>query len=209
MIVTIDGRPLDADEVRGHDLEQILEDLQTRHVSPGRTIVEVFVDGKTYSEGMPHEAVGTARGGIKTLDLATKSAEEIVLHFVENGQALITGLVEALPRIAELFRLGDEVEGNEYFLRFLNSIQLLVKMMPQMERVFPGILGADLGKGGSLGATLEALDKGLAGLLEIQRSVDWWTLADHLERELPPVLADLRKGFPALEAWVRGRATSQ
>lgn len=200
MIIKINGQPVEPPEVEGENLEEILIRIQKQHLSPNDVVSEVKVNGRTYSEDVPHAAIEVSRSDIHTLDLSTVSSEEIAHHFVENGSELIDSLVASLPKITEMFRLGDEAEANEHFLRFLESLHLLVGMMERVCQVLGIEYQKDHPDDESLTGRVNSLAEILANLLSIQEQSDWIYLADVLEYELMPLLEAVSNLLPTLKA---------
>jgi hypothetical protein len=115
---------------------------------------------------------------------------------------IIDSLLESLPRITEMFRLGDEAEANEHFLRFLESLHLLVNMISRAVDLLNLGLDRELGQMAdqeSLNQRLSKLAETLGQLLDIQEQQDWIFLADILEYELAPALEEIKDSLPMLE----------
>lgn len=200
MNIIIDGQRLKAAEVAGENLEEILEVLQAEHISEGRLIGTVLVNGQPYSEDVPHAAVEFSRAEVRDLELVTHAPEEIALHFVEHGAKIIQALLEALPKITEMFRLGDEAEANEHYLRFLQSLHLLMNMLDRVGWVlqirFDQAVGGQESVEERMGKLLEILSE----LMRIQEESDWIFLADILEYELTPELEAWAELLPRLRS---------
>jgi hypothetical protein len=133
------------------------------------------------------------------LELITRSQEEIALHFLKNGHHFVQPLLDATPKIAEMFRMGDEAEANEHFLRFLESLHLLVNLT----NMTGGILGMAADQSvsilGSYNDRLRKLSEILSAMQTVQERLDWLFLADLLEYELKPELEALADILPRLE----------
>ncbi|MDR2946312.1 MAG: hypothetical protein LBV79_06170, partial [Candidatus Adiutrix sp.] len=95
--LTIDGTNLAAGEVPGANLEEILTTLMEHPVVANRVITKVLLNGDIYSEEMPHAALEVDRGQIDSLELETHTAEDLSLHFLENGHYFVGAMREALP----------------------------------------------------------------------------------------------------------------
>ncbi len=197
--LTVDGNHLTAGEIAGENLEEILNVLMEHPVVANRVITKVLVNGDRYSEEVPHAALEVERTQIESLELETHTAEDLSLHFLENGHYFVNTLRQALPKVVDDFRLGDEVEANENFLAFLESLHLLVNMLEQT-RLSMG-LGEDIavGKPGSLNEYLGRLGDTLSTLISLQEQSDWIYLADILEYELDAALEDLVELLPLLK----------
>ncbi len=195
--LTVDGNNLTAAEITGANLEEILITLMDHPLVNNRIITRVLVNGDAYSEEVPHAALEVERTTINSLELVTKTAEDLSLHFMENGHYFVDMLRKALPKIVEEFRMGDEVEANEHFLSFLESLQLIINMMEQT-RASMG-LGDDIQVGPNGENFMERLSATLSNLISIQEQSDWIYLADILEYELDGALADLIEILPLMK----------
>ena len=197
--LTVDGLKLATGEISGENLEEILSALMEHPQVTNRVITRVTVNGDVYSEEVPHAALEVERGQIESLELITHSAEELSLHFLENGHFLVDSLRQALPKIVDEFRLGDEVEANEHFLAFLESLHLLISMLEQSKMAMG--LGDDIEVGGrdSLNGFLDLLGAILTTMVGLQEQSDWIYLADVLEYELDGALDDLKDLLPLLK----------
>jgi hypothetical protein len=198
-ILTVDGNNLSAQDVAGDNLEEIITTLLEHPSVANRVITRVRVNGDDYSEEVPHAALEVLREQIKSLDLTTHSAEEICLHFLEHGRYFIETLRQALPKVVEELRLGDENEANEHFLGFLESLHLTLNMVEQAKMAIG--LGEEIivSAQGSLSDYLTRLAQILNTLVSLQEQSDWIYLADVLEFELDQALAELIDLMPLLK----------
>ena len=200
MNIIIDGQTLASGNISGSNLEEIIDDLQKNHLPTDHIIGEVVLNGSAYSEDVPHAAVAVPRTEILSLEIMTLSAEAIAGHFVENAENIVHSLIDALPKITENFRMGDEAEANEHYLRFLESLHLLLTMTESVGNVL-GFQFDSLTVQGSdpMNQRLKKLSEILTNLLGIQEQTDWIYLADILEYELKPELEYLSHVFPQLK----------
>lgn len=197
--LTVDGNCLSAGEISGDNLEEILSTLMEHPVVANRVITRVLVNGDQYSEEVPHAALEVERGQIDSLELVTHTAEDLCLHFLEHGHYFVETLRQALPKIVDEFRLGDEIEANEHFLGFLESLHLLINMLGQAKASMG--IGDDIAVAGQ-GSFNDFIDQ-LGGVLNtmagLQEQSDWIYLADIMEYELDGALADLIELMPRLK----------
>lgn len=197
--LTVDGNNLTAGDISGDNLEEILSTLMEHPVVANRVITKVLINGDQYSEEVPHAALEVERGQIDSLELVTHTAEDLCLHFLEHGHFFVQTLREALPKIVDEFRLGDEMEANEHFLGFLESLHLLISMLEQ-SKLSMG-LGDEISVSdkGSLNDFLGGLGQTLSNMVSLQEQSDWIYLADVMEYELDSALADLIELMPLLK----------
>ena len=199
MQITINGNPVNPDSIPGENLEEVLAEIQEKHIPRDSIVGDVLLNGSSYSEDLPHASLEVLRSEIRTLEIVTRSAEEIVRHFIAHGPAIVSSLLESLPRIVEMFRLGDEAEANEHFLRFLESLHLMVNMLQKVATFVE--TGPDQSRGDreSLNERMRSLADILTRLLETQEQSDWIYLADLLEYELTPELSAIRDLVPRID----------
>ena len=197
--LTVDGTNLAAQEIIGRNLEEILVSLMEHPVIENRVITKVLVNGDQYQEEVPHAAIEVERTQIDSLELVTHTAEDLSLHFLEHGHYFIEQLRQALSKIVEEFRLGDETEANEHFLSFLETLHLMLSMLEQIKLSIG--LGEDIeiGSQGSFSDYLDRLGQTLNTIASLQEQSDWIYLADVLEYELDDMLSEFVELLPLLK----------
>ncbi|MDR0622784.1 MAG: hypothetical protein LBJ61_13070 [Deltaproteobacteria bacterium] len=196
--LTVDGQTIAANEIVGTNLEEILLNLMEHPSTSGRVIRRIFLNGEPYTEDVPHAALEVPRATIGSLTLDTLTMEDMGLNFLRTGPAYVETLLEALGKIVESFRLGDEQEANEYFLNFLEALHLLMSLLEQTRYVLGLWQGSDDESGSSLNQYLESLAELLTNVLSLQEQKDWIYLADVLEYEFQDSLRKLAAILPTL-----------
>jgi hypothetical protein len=196
--LTIDGQSLSASEIAGANLEEILISLMEHPSTNGRVITGVRLNGEPYCEEVPHAALEVDRQSIQSLSLDTLTLEDMGLNFLKTGPTYLATLLEALPKIVENFRLGDEQEANEHFLNFLEALHLLMTLLEQTRHVLGLWEGGDHEGASSLNKYLDSLVQILNTLISLQEQKDWIYLADVLEFELDDSLRKLAALLPSL-----------
>jgi hypothetical protein len=196
--LTVDGQSLSASEVQGANLEEILINLMEHPSTIGRVITGVNLNGEPYSEEVPHAALEVSRNTIETLSLKTLTLEDMGFNFLKTSPLYVVTLLEALPKIVETFRIGDEQEANEHFLNFLEALHLLMTLLEQTRHVLGLWQGSDNENISSLNQYLDSLVSILNTLINLQEQKDWIFLADVLEYELQDSLKRLSDLLPTL-----------
>ncbi|MDR1608238.1 MAG: hypothetical protein LBT38_07510, partial [Deltaproteobacteria bacterium] len=131
----VDGQERAATDISGRHLEEILVNLMEHPEINGRVITRVSLNGAPYEEEVPHAALEVARQEISSLSLKTLTMEDVSLTFLEAGPTYLNTLIDALPKIVENFRIGDEQEANEHFLNFLEALHLMMSMLEQTRHI--------------------------------------------------------------------------
>ncbi|MDR1870711.1 MAG: hypothetical protein LBS60_02085 [Deltaproteobacteria bacterium] len=196
--LTVDGQEMTAAEISGANLEEILVNLMDHPVINGRVITGVYVNGEPYVEEVPHAALEVERQTIASLSLKTLTMEDLSLNFLETGPSYLNTIIDALPKIVENFRLGDEQEANEHFLNFLESLHLLMSMLEQTRHILGFWQGQNNDSASSLNQYLESMVEILTTLINLQEQKDWIFLADVLEYEMAESLNELKDLLPKL-----------
>jgi hypothetical protein len=194
----VDGQEMTVADVTGANLEEILVNLMDHPVITGRVITGVYLNGEPYVEEVPHAALEVERQSISSLALKTLTMEDLGLNFLEAGPAYLSTLIEALPKIVETFRLGDEQEANEHFLNFLEALHLLMSMLEQTRHILGLWQGQNTDSSSALNQYLESMVEILNSLINLQEQKDWIFLADVLEYEMSESLNDLKELLPKL-----------
>ena len=196
--LTVDGNALSASEIAGANLEEILLSLMDHPSTNGRVITGVKLNGLPYAEEVPHAAMEVERQSIESLQLDTLTLEDMGMNFLRTGPVYLATLLEALPKIVENFRIGDEREANEHFLNFLEALHLLMTLLEQTRQVLGLWEGGDQEGASALNQYLDSLAAILGNMVSLQEQKDWIYLADVLEYELDDSLRRLASLLPGL-----------
>lgn len=197
MEVWLNGRLLPG-ETAGGTLQEILENMVTQSMGDDATMSEVRINGVPYSlkDMGPAERVG--RGGIARLEVETISSRQVALHFLANAEAFLEPIMEAVLQVAELFRVSDEREASQQYLRLLESVQLFLQTLDMARQSlnldFDRVSWHDM----SAEQRLLKLSGLVQDLLSAQESQDWVLLADVLQYDLVEELKGWRDHLPVL-----------
>lgn len=77
--------------------------------------------------------------------------------------------------IAELYQMGEEIEGNTRFIYFIEDVNTLSEAVPHIQPAYPAI-------------SIDELNSKLALILEQMENQDFLFVADLLKFELQPLL---------------------
>jgi hypothetical protein len=201
MEISIDREKVDLRGARPRNLEEVLEQIMAEHIQPGRYITGVKYNGADYSENQTHDAAKIPVKEIETLEIESQSSEEVARHFLKSGGKQLDFLVSGAQKIAELFRVSDENEANEWYAEYLENLRLFLQMISECQEV----LGLNFTETSNQGFTVEDRIHQLSSLidqmLKVQEEEDWVVLADLLEFELIPLL----KGWKEILVFLHGQ----
>lgn len=192
MEVILDGEVL-AEELVGENLKEILEELCGHVLEQDRTLKELLINGRPYEErtmSLPQDIV---RQRIQKLEVTTISSWEVAQHFLNSADVTLQSMIEGAKEVAELFRVSDEQEANEQYLRLLESLGLFLNMVQQSQQVlnldFNTIQVDDV----SAAERLEKLKELTGEMLSAQENEDWVLLADITGHDLTQELEAWKK----------------
>lgn len=197
MEVWLNGRQLPG-ETAGGTLQEILENMVAQSMGEDATMSEVRINGVPYSVGDMGPADRLGREGIARLEVETVSSRQVALHFLAHAEAFLDPIMESVLQVAELFRVSDEREANQQYLRLLESVQLFLQTLDMSRQT----LGLDFDRvswsGLSAEQRLSKLSDLVQDLLAAQESQDWVLLADVLQYDLVEELKGWRVHLPIL-----------
>jgi len=172
------------------NLQQILQEIGEKQLGNNRIIWSVKVNGNPYHEQSPHDAMKVAAADIRTLEIGTMDDTEICEAFIQNGGVIADCLCRGTEKVSELFRLEDEGTANKHYGDLLESCRGFFSMLHHTQEV--------LKMGGtanhySVEDHLASVNKLFEIMFKAQQNEDWIRLADLLEYELSPLLAECKE----------------
>jgi len=195
-LVRLDGRELTIPpEII--TLEGILEHVLSNELDSEREVVEVKLDGNTFSEEFPHEAMLMERDEFKVVDILTETKGNLAEMALEQLPYFISTIRKGFRTAANVLRdTYSENEGHRLVAVSAESLGALINHLHVI------ILSLKNGKRGELTSVYSNLTEGLADLLEeiiaTQQEKDPILLADLLEFEIIPILEKLGTGVEKL-----------
>jgi len=183
--LTIDGN-IEQMTLQGEaTLGEVLEKLSRRISQLGRVITGIKMNDQPLTEGRQYDFKNFPLTSVETIELHTEEPVQLALEALNSSREHLAQLKKTSIRTAELFRLGDEMEANNYYARLMEGLRWLVKGLGAMT----GMLGIDENEAVLDGKGLryyqdEILAPVFDKLYESQKREDWVELADLLEYEL-------------------------
>ena len=172
------------------NLEDILARIASDQDGKDRVVWSVKLNGKNYSETVPHDSQGIIIDDIRSLEIDTMDRTEIVQDFLRNGGNMVEILYESAKKISGIFRKADEKEANKHYAEFIDLYRNFFYMLQQSVDT----LGIDFDttdiNGSSVNERLMSQQKLFDHMIHIQEQEDWIILADLLEYELAPILRE-------------------
>ena len=197
MEVWLDQKPLNI-PLSGATLQDILSDLINNHLGGLRTLREVKVNGAPYEQAAMGQPTSVFRTQISRLDVETQDIREVALHFMSNADIYLRTIAASSERVAEMFRVSDEREANEHYLRTLDSLQLFMQVLATSRDAFNLNFNRLLADGSWPEMHLERLLSLIKEMLAAQEEEDWILLADLLQYDLVDALRRWQEIIPVV-----------
>jgi hypothetical protein len=164
-----------------HNWNQLLQELESKHLRRGQAIVSVHFDGDEIIQfrsseylDRPLHSIGEVRIEAKPLQLMAKDA-------VQDAHRYLVNLQSSLADVADAFRNQLIDQANAKLSETFQGIKMLVSLLEGIELSLTGQY-----KSGSTQVENAVVEMGptLESLIEAQTQQDWILVADILEFEL-------------------------
>ena len=189
MNITVDGSPINHTCDAAVNLEDVLVRLIRVELPEDQLVGVVKVNGKEFSELYPGQAREIGVEEIHRLEITTVSLEKFVSAAIKDCTIFLERIVSSIQKTAELFRMSDEAEANEYFVKVLESIRALLQFIDTTRKTIDWDTHKSIYNGQSIQKEWEKLLELVSEIQVIQEEGDWILLADILEYELSPALS--------------------
>ncbi len=169
------------------NLEGLLEHVFQNSLPNGREIIEVKLDGNTFSEEFPHESALLTSEDFKIVDIITQDSGDFAELSLQQFPYFISIIKKGFRTACDYLRDGYlEKEGNKLVANSAESLGALISHFLHL------IYNTKNGKSNDLKAAYNSLTGELAGLMDeiitAQKENDPILLADLLEFEIIPIL---------------------
>jgi hypothetical protein len=186
----IDGQPAAIQYEAMSTLAGLLDDLNITLAKERKFIASLHVDGKDM--GGTATCVDRRLDGIGTIAITTESSFSLAGRILDEAQNYIDGLMDFLRQVAGHYGAGSNcAEGA--FEEAVQGLQWFVQMTDFCETT----LGLDFTilscNGGSVSQSVETLNGILSDLADAQEANDPVMLADIMEYDLVPHLAEWKE----------------
>ena len=182
----------------GGNLQDILNDLMNNHLGGQRTLREVKVNGAFYEQAAMGQPTDVYRADILLLEVETQDTIDVAMHFMNNAQHYLRTIAVSSEKVAELFRISDEREANEHYLRTLDSLQLFMQVLSTSRDALNLDFSRSLPDGTWPEMHLERMLSLVKEMLEAQEEEDWVLLADLLQYDLVETLHQWQDIIPLI-----------
>lgn len=155
---------------------------------PGRVLTRLAVNACEIPEPDPERLAGFSLERVEEVDIESRTAAEVARASLESAAEYSERVEAALVRAADLFRAGHLDRAGELCADGADALGVLLYVCS----------GASIALGAA-GDRLRGLGEGLTPWLEsvvkAQEQYDWLRVADCLEYELAPRVAEVREAM--------------
>jgi hypothetical protein len=191
MKISINGAETQDESFQGETLGEVLHAiLNSRKDSYIRS---VWLDGQEAASNT-QDTLKTSTASVESLELELVLLQDLVANNLTNAKEYLEKLVPGFQKAADLFRMGNEQEANQYYLQILDGIDWF-------SQVILTIVNAqvDIFKEQNLEERQKNLTNIMAQMLEANQNQDWVLIADLLEYEMTPLYKDWEEVLSKIE----------
>lgn len=191
MKISINGAETQEASFQGGTLGEVLHAiLNSRKDS---YIRRIWLDGQEASSNT-QDTLKTSTASVESLELELALLQDLVANNLTNAKEYLEKLVPGFQKAADLFRMGNEQEANQYYLQILEGIDWFSQVLLTIVNA-----QVDIFKEQTLEERQKKLTEFMAQMLEANQNQDWVLMADLLEYEMAPFYKDWQEVLSQIE----------
>jgi hypothetical protein len=192
MKISINGAETQDPSFQGETLEEVMNAIvKSRQNS---YIRRIWLDGQEVSSDS-QDTLKTLTTSVELLELELAELQDLLANNLTNAKDYLVKLIPGFQKAADLFRMGNEQEANQYYLQVLDGIEWFSQVV---------IIIVSTQKNKSEEKSLEERQKKLTDLmsqmLEANQNQDWVLMADLMEYEMIPFYKDWKEVLSRIES---------
>lgn len=192
MKISINGAETQDPSFQGETLEEVMNAIvKSRQNS---YIRRIWLDGQEVSSDS-QDTLKTSTKSVELLELELAELQDLLANNLTNAKDYLVKLIPGFQKAADLFRMGNEQEANQYYLQVLDGIEWFSQVV---------IIIVSTQKNKSEEKSLEERQKKLTDLmsqmLEANQNQDWVLMADLMEYEMIPFYKDWKEVLSRIES---------
>ena len=192
MKISINGAETQDPSFQGETLEEVMNAIvKSRQNS---YIRRIWLDGQEVSSDS-QDTLKTSTTSVELLELELAELQDLLANNLTNAKDYLVKLIPGFQKAADLFRMGNEQEANQYYLQVLDGIEWFSQVV---------IIIVSTQKNKSEEKSLEERQKKLTDLmsqmLEANQNQDWVLMADLMEYEMIPFYKDWKEVLSRIES---------
>ena len=168
----------------GETLGDFFTHIEQEGIAQGNVVRSVKLNGQ---ESSPDSSVTrqVPLSEVETLEVEVSTLSGIIEKNIENADAYLIRLIPGIEKTVELFRMGNEQEANQFFIKVIDGIdwfsQVLGMIIAAKEISPDTVIG-----GKSVRDWQTDLVDFTQQMVDANKNKDWVLLADLLEYEILP-----------------------
>ena len=192
MKISINGAETQDPSFQGETMEEVMNAIvKSRQNS---YIRRVWLDGQEVSSDS-QDILKISPASVGLLELELAELQDLLAKNLTNAKDYLVRLIPGFQKAADLFRMGNEQEANQYYLQVLDGIEWFSQVV---------IIIVSTQENKSEEKSLEERQKKLTDLmsqmLEANQNQDWVLMADLMEYEMIPFYKDWEAVLSRIEA---------
>ena len=192
MKISINGAETQDPSFQGETLEEVMNAIVKRRQNS--YIRRVWVDGQEVSTSA-QDTLKTSAASVGLLELELAQLQDLLANNLTNAKEYLEKLISGFQKAADLFRMCNEQEANQYYLQVLDGIewfsQVITLIFSTQENKF---------EEKSLEKRQKQLTDLMAQMLEANQNQDWVLMADLMEYEMIPFYKVWQEVLSKIEA---------
>jgi hypothetical protein len=164
-----------------HTWQELLEELESKHLGVGKVIGAVHFDGTEVSEFREESVLTRSIKSIGEVRIEAVSLKEMVKSALIESEGYLLSLQTSLVDVAETFRQQQTDPANSKLTQVFEGIKMFVALLRGIELSLANSLN---GRPSMVEQIFEEMAPTLESLIESQIQKDWVLVADILEFEL-------------------------
>lgn len=190
MKLLINGAEQSLDLPGTSTFQDVMQVVNHAAVGPGKSVTRVSLNGQdiTGTDWQAYSPLTLEQ--IEQIEIETGSLTELARETLVSLEEFMSDLLRELNRVAEMFRSGEDVCAAELYSQSLDGIQVInyaaSKVLENLGIDTSGITH----NGKSISEIFSELDNIISDMMHSQEQNDWILLADLIEYELIPHIAD-------------------
>ncbi len=185
-------------------LAQVLNLVETTHLSPDTVIRQVHIDGLPVVPVDQATPWPESLGSCEKIEVFTGTLREIAVDSISEAVGYLDRVEYALPMLASSFRSTASLYELENLKQFYEGFYWVNLLMDRLEKSFQTPLESLSVSGGTAREQHIKLGSVLKGIIEAHEQKDFGLVADLLEFEIAPLVPTCKNVFEAMHARIIG-----
>lgn len=202
-VIQVNNETIEVDCSGMSKLSDIAEKVAERFFAPKEVITEFYVNDAKIAGDDVASAGETPISEIRTVNFNTvTNPSEKVVALLKNMSEYLEGFSTGVEEVANQFRMGSPEEANRILVQAIEGVGAFIELLETVRLVTDSKISDLSYDNKSLGEREQQLMDITKNMQASQEQEDWVTVADLLEYELGPLMADWKEMIPLLEGEV-------